>query len=124
MFHIFSDEGRMKKEKKQFSLIINMLMLLKLFKVKVLAAFILAGVIFIKKSILMGAFLLPGIVASIKAHCKQSHQQLHVVPYHYEDDHHHYEHEHHDDAGGGYGVPGYGDITRNQLWSRKRNSYY
>lgn len=95
-------------------------MLLKLFKIKVLAALILAGVLFIKKAILMGAFLLPGIIASIKAHCKQ---QYHVVPYHYEDDHHHYEHDHHDD-GGGYGVSGYGDATRHQLWGRKRHSFY
>lgn len=76
---------------------------------------VLLGVLFIKKILLLAAFILPGVVAAIKAHCKAQ-TQYHVVP-HQIDEEHHIHHDHDDDDGWVYG----GD---KHFWDKKRYSYY
>ncbi|XP_044271491.1 uncharacterized protein LOC123015681 [Tribolium madens] len=107
--------GRKKKEKKQ--IILPILILIKLFKVKILVTLALAGIIFIKKMLLVAAFVLPAVVASIKAHCKA--QQFHVVPYNVHEDHYTHDHEHDDD---GYAISSYGSDDKH-FWDKKRYSF-
>lgn len=78
-------EGRGKKKK--IELLLSILTLFKVFKVKVLLAVALAVLIFIKKTILLGALYFPSILHSIKASCKS----------------HAYIHEDHHDVHEGYG---------------------
>ncbi|CAH0554946.1 unnamed protein product [Brassicogethes aeneus] len=69
--------ARGKKHKKKM-LIIPIFLLFKLFKVKVIVSIILSGILFIKKIMLVIAFLLPAMFASLKAHCKPEPTFLHA----------------------------------------------
>ncbi|XP_044754691.1 uncharacterized protein LOC123313758 [Coccinella septempunctata] len=85
---------------KKKEMLIPLIMLFKLFKIKVLVSLVLLSVLFIKKTILLTAMFLPSVIQSIKNHCKTSY---HVVPHHIEEEHHD-----HDVSGAGWGYTGYG----------------
>ncbi|XP_045473886.1 uncharacterized protein LOC123680163 [Harmonia axyridis] len=97
---VAGDEARRKKGEggKKKEMLIPLIMLFKLFKIKVLVSLVLLSVLFIKKTILLTAMFLPSVIQSIKNHCKTSY---HVVPHHIEDEHHE-----HDISGAGWGYSG------------------
>lgn len=77
-FPLYVTEGRGKKKKAE--LLLSILTLFKIFKVKVLLGVALLAILFIKKTLLLGALYLPSVLQSIKSSCKG----------------HHYVHEDHD----------------------------
>ncbi|KAK4875546.1 hypothetical protein RN001_011968 [Aquatica leii] len=90
------EEGRGKK-KKVTQVLLPLIMLLKLFKIKVMLAIVLASVLFIKKAVLLAAIILPSALQYLKQ-CASHSRHHHHAPYHFE-------HDDHDDGGyyGGYG---------------------
>lgn len=90
MFYVVSDsEGKVESrgKKKKASMLIPIIMLFKLFKVKVMLALVLGGVIFIKKALMFVLLLAPSYLQMLKV-CK--------IP-------HHPHIEEHDFGGTGYG---------------------
>ncbi|KAF5290227.1 hypothetical protein FQA39_LY14781 [Lamprigera yunnana] len=91
------EEGRGKK-KKVTMILLPLIMLFKLFKIKVMVAIVLASVLFIKKAILLAAIILPSALQYLKQ-CAANSRHHHHTPYHFD-------HDDHDDVGGyggGYG---------------------
>ncbi|KAH0819635.1 hypothetical protein GEV33_003156 [Tenebrio molitor] len=109
----FAVSARKKKEKK--SIFLPLLILFKVFKLKIMVHMVLVGVIIIKKMLLAAAIFLPGALAAIKAHCKQ--QQFHVVPYHVDEDHYTHSHEHEHEPSG-FGASGFDDDKH--FWAHKK----
>lgn len=105
MFIFFSDIASRGKKKK-VDLLLQLVTLFKVFKIKVLVALALLGILVIKKILIAAAIILPSIVHSIKMHCKAS--AMGNAYHHYE------EHDDHpafhgiSGFGGGYGHSGYG----------------
>ncbi|KAF5296735.1 hypothetical protein FQR65_LT10171 [Abscondita terminalis] len=91
------EEARGKK-KKVTMILLPLLMLLKLFKIKIMVAVILASVLFIKKAILLAALILPSVLHYLKQCAAHSKPHFHHTPYHFD-------HDDHDDGHyyGGYG---------------------
>ncbi|KAB0794501.1 hypothetical protein PPYR_11340 [Photinus pyralis] len=92
------EEGRGKK-KKVTMILLPLIILFKLFKIKLMLAIVLASVLFIKKAVLLAAIILPTALQYLKqcSHGRQPHH-FHPTPYH------HFEHDDHEEPSyGGYG---------------------
>nr|XP_022917859.1 uncharacterized protein LOC111427106 [Onthophagus taurus] len=59
-------------KKKKADLLISLLTLFKVFKIKVLVALALAGILVIKKVLLVGAFILPSVIHNLKMSCMKA----------------------------------------------------
>lgn len=83
---LLAEEGRGKKKKAL--VLLPLLILFKLFKVKILMALVLASLIFIKKAIMLGALVLPTILQHLKHCSKPDHfHHGHSTPYHHVEEH-------------------------------------
>ncbi|KAF2897361.1 hypothetical protein ILUMI_08814, partial [Ignelater luminosus] len=98
------EEGRGKK-KKAAIVLMPLIILFKLFKIKIMVAMVLASLVFIKKAIMLAALILPSILQHLK-HCSKTHYVHHPPVHHHEDVHDH------EDFGGGLSGGYYGGYSK------------
>ncbi|GJQ85490.1 GPRNPY2 [Trypoxylus dichotomus] len=117
----FKEASATRSKKKKADLLLQLVTLFKVFKIKVLVAIALVGILFIKKVLLAAAFVLPSIIHNIKMHCKAA--AASNTYHHFEDHDDHIPYGAWNGLGGGYGHSGYGKDWSGNFASDKAQIY-